>query len=60
MDCCESIALDMTVCPGSGGQAAVVHVGCSGMLEPHLTTALILLRYLVSTAVPVVCLNISD
>lgn len=30
------------------------------MLEPCLTRVLIPLRYLVSTAVPVVCLNISD
>lgn len=50
----------MTVRPGLGGQAALVCVGCSGMLEPHLTTVLILLKYLVSAAVPVVCLNIRD
>lgn len=50
----------MTVCPGLGGQAALDCVGWTGMLEPHLARVLILLRYLVSTAVPVVCLNISD
>lgn len=48
----------MTVYPGLGGQAALVRVGCPGMLEPGLTRVLILLRYLVSAAV--VCLNISD
>lgn len=50
----------MTVCPGLGDQAALVHVGWTGMLEPRLARVLILLRHLVSTAVPVVCLNISD
>lgn len=49
----------MTVCPGLGGRTALVHVACTGMLEPCLTRFLIL-RYLVSTAVSVVCLNISD
>lgn len=60
MNCCKSIVLNLTVCPGLGGQAALVRVGCTGMLEPRLTRVLILLRYLVSAAVPVVCLNISD
>lgn len=56
----KALFLNMTVCPGLGGWAALVCVGCSGMLQPRFTRVLIFLRYLVSTAVPVVCLNISD
>lgn len=56
----KALFLNMTVCPGLGGWAALVCVGCTGMLQPRFTRVLIFLRYLVSTAVPVVCLNISD
>lgn len=46
--------------PSVGGQAALVCVGGTGMLEPGLAGVLMLLRYLVPTAVPVFWLNTSD
>lgn len=50
----------MTVSPSLGGQAALFHVGWTAMLEPGLAGVLILLRYLVPTAVAVFWLNIGD
>lgn len=50
----------MVVSPYLGGQAAVVHIGWTGVLEPGLVGVLILLKYLLPTTVSVFWLYIGD